>query len=46
MYTVLAIPLKKIGQAEDVGKMVAYFCGEAAGFITGTEIGMDGGMSL
>ena len=40
------VPLKKIGKAEDVGKMVAYFCGEAAGFITGAEIVMDGGMSL
>jgi NAD(P)-dependent dehydrogenase (short-subunit alcohol dehydrogenase family) len=40
------IPLKKIGKAEDVGKMVAYFCGEAASFITGGEIVMDGGMSL
>lgn len=40
------IPLKQIGKAEDVGKMVAYFCGEAASFITGAEIIMDGGMSL
>ena len=40
------IPLKKIGTAEDVGKMVAYFCGDAASFITGAEIIMDGGMSL
>lgn len=40
------IPLKKIGTAGDVAKMVAYFCGDAAGFITGAEIVMDGGMSL
>ena len=40
------VPLKKIGSATDVGKMVAYFCGEASGFITGAEIIMDGGMSL
>ncbi|HMI62747.1 MAG TPA: SDR family oxidoreductase [Puia sp.] len=40
------IPLKKIGDAADVGKMVAYFCGEASSFITGAEIIMDGGMSL
>ncbi len=40
------IPLKKIGTAEDVAKMVAYFCGEAASFITGAEVVMDGGMSL
>jgi NAD(P)-dependent dehydrogenase (short-subunit alcohol dehydrogenase family) len=40
------IPLKKIGKAEDVAKMVAYFCGDAASFITGAEVVMDGGMSL
>jgi NAD(P)-dependent dehydrogenase (short-subunit alcohol dehydrogenase family) len=40
------VPLKKMGDAADVGKMVAYFCGEASSFITGAEIIMDGGMSL
>lgn len=40
------IPLRRIGTTEDVAKMVAYFSGEAAGFITGAEIIMDGGMSL
>ncbi len=40
------IPLRKLGTAEDVAKMVAYFSGEAASFITGAEIIMDGGMSL
>lgn len=40
------VPLKKMGSAGDVGKMVAYFCGSAASFITGAEIIMDGGMSL
>jgi NAD(P)-dependent dehydrogenase (short-subunit alcohol dehydrogenase family) len=40
------VPLKKMGNAADVGKMVAYFCGEASSFITGAEIIMDGGMSL
>ncbi|MDB5089681.1 MAG: hypothetical protein JWR09_3675 [Mucilaginibacter sp.] len=40
------IPLKQMGTAEDVAGMVAYFCGDAAKFITGAEILMDGGMSL
>lgn len=40
------IPLKKIGSADNVAKMVAFFCGDAAGFITGAEVVMDGGMSL
>jgi NAD(P)-dependent dehydrogenase (short-subunit alcohol dehydrogenase family) len=45
-WVIERIPLKKIGIAEDVAKMVAYFCGDGAGFITGAEIIMDGGMSL
>ncbi|WP_080059209.1 SDR family oxidoreductase [Spirosoma aerolatum] len=40
------IPLNQIGKAEDVGKMVAYFSSDAASFITGAELVMDGGMSL
>lgn len=40
------IPLKKIGSAADVAKMVTYFSGDASSFITGAEIVMDGGMSL
>jgi NAD(P)-dependent dehydrogenase (short-subunit alcohol dehydrogenase family) len=40
------IPLSKMGTARDVAKMVAYFCGDAASFITGAEILMDGGMVL
>lgn len=40
------IPLNKIGTATDVAKMVAYFSGDYASFITGAEVVMDGGMSL
>lgn len=40
------IPLHQIGNARDVAKMVAYLSGEAAGFITGSEILIDGGMVL
>jgi NAD(P)-dependent dehydrogenase (short-subunit alcohol dehydrogenase family) len=45
-WMISRIPLKKIGKSENVAKMVAFFCGEAATFITGAEIVMDGGMSL
>ena len=45
-WIVNRVPLGKMGTANDVGKMVAYFCGDAASFITGAEIVMDGGMSL
>ncbi|MET0467066.1 MAG: SDR family oxidoreductase [Chitinophagaceae bacterium] len=40
------IPLKKIGNAEDVAKLVSYFSGDNASFITGAEVVIDGGMSL
>ncbi|ANI88489.1 short-chain dehydrogenase [Arachidicoccus ginsenosidimutans] len=41
-----AIPLKKMGDAGDVAKLVAYLCGDSANFITGAEIIVDGGMTL
>jgi NAD(P)-dependent dehydrogenase (short-subunit alcohol dehydrogenase family) len=40
------IPLKKMGEAEDVAKLVAYVSDRSAGFITGAEITVDGGMTL
>jgi NAD(P)-dependent dehydrogenase (short-subunit alcohol dehydrogenase family) len=40
------VPLKQFGTAENVGKMVAYLCSDAAEFITGSEIIMDGGLAL
>ncbi|WAC09213.1 SDR family oxidoreductase [Dyadobacter pollutisoli] len=40
------VPLKKMGDAGDVAKMVAYLSGDGAKFITGSEFVMDGGMSL
>lgn len=41
-----AIPLKKMGDPADIGKLVAYLSGPGAGFITGSEIIVDGGMML
>ncbi|MDX3915284.1 MULTISPECIES: glucose 1-dehydrogenase [Olivibacter] len=40
------IPLKKMGEPEDVAKLVTYLCDDAASFITGTEIIVDGGITL
>lgn len=40
------IPLKKMGEPEDVAKLVAYLCDENANFITGAEVIVDGGMTL
>lgn len=40
------VPLRKMGKAADVGKMVAHLSREESTFITGAEFLMDGGMSL
>ncbi|HEY9044783.1 MAG TPA: SDR family oxidoreductase [Ohtaekwangia sp.] len=40
------IPLHKIASAADIASMVAYICGDASSFITGSNIIMDGGMVL
>lgn len=41
-----AIPLKKMGDVKDIAKLVSYFCEDHASFITGTEVIVDGGMTL
>jgi NAD(P)-dependent dehydrogenase (short-subunit alcohol dehydrogenase family) len=38
-----AIPVGRWGQVEEIGKLVRYICSEDAGFITGTDILIDGG---
>jgi NAD(P)-dependent dehydrogenase (short-subunit alcohol dehydrogenase family) len=37
------IPLGRWGKVEEVGQLVVYLCSEAAGFITGSDILIDGG---
>jgi NAD(P)-dependent dehydrogenase (short-subunit alcohol dehydrogenase family) len=37
------IPLGRWGRVEEVGNLALYLCSEAAGFITGTDIVIDGG---
>jgi NAD(P)-dependent dehydrogenase (short-subunit alcohol dehydrogenase family) len=37
------IPLGRWGRVEEVGKMAVYLCSEEAGFITGTDLLIDGG---
>ncbi|MBV9645218.1 MAG: SDR family oxidoreductase [Verrucomicrobia bacterium] len=37
------IPLRRWGRVEEVGHLALYLCSEDAGFITGTEILIDGG---
>lgn len=37
------IPLGRWGKAEEIGQLAVYLCSEDAGFITGTDILIDGG---
>jgi NAD(P)-dependent dehydrogenase (short-subunit alcohol dehydrogenase family) len=40
------VSLKQMGNVEDVAKMVSYLSTNAAVFMTGADVIMDGGMSL
>lgn len=37
------IPMNRWGKPEEIGKLAVYLCSEDAGFITGTDILIDGG---
>jgi NAD(P)-dependent dehydrogenase (short-subunit alcohol dehydrogenase family) len=37
------IPVGRWGRVEEIGQLALYLCSEAAGFITGTDIVIDGG---
>ena len=39
-------PLGRMGTARDVADTIAFLCGPKAGFITGQELAVDGGLSL
>src|SRR3954468_18078993 len=38
-----SLPVGRWGKTEEIGTLAAYLCSEAAGFITGTDILIDGG---
>lgn len=38
------IPMRRIGKVEDVAAIVGFLCSDAAGYITGQVIGVNGGM--
>lgn len=40
------IPLKRFGQASDIAAMVAFLASDAAAYVTGQVIAVDGGMSM
>lgn len=40
------IPLGRFGQPEEVAEVVGWLCSEAASYITGQTVGLDGGMQM
>mgnify|MGYP003572678906 FL=1 len=40
------IPLGRLGDAEDIARGVSYLVSDAAAYVTGTTLVIDGGMSL
>ncbi len=40
------VPLKRIGTPEDVAKVVGFLCSDAADYITGEVIRIDGGLAM
>jgi NAD(P)-dependent dehydrogenase (short-subunit alcohol dehydrogenase family) len=39
-------PLGRAGDAKEVGAAVAFLCSDAASFITGADLAVDGGFSM
>ena len=40
-----AVPLGRVGEADEAGDLIAFLCSERAAYITGTAINLDGGAS-
>jgi 3-oxoacyl-[acyl-carrier protein] reductase len=40
-----AIPLKRAGRAEEIAAAAEWLCSDGAGYITGTVLGVDGGLT-
>jgi NAD(P)-dependent dehydrogenase (short-subunit alcohol dehydrogenase family) len=42
--TAVDVPLGRIGDPSDMGNLVAFLCSDAASYVTGTTIPVDGGL--
>ncbi|MGS1009242.1 acetoacetyl-CoA reductase [Achromobacter anxifer] len=40
------IPLGRLGRPEEIGALVAFICSDAAGFMTGSNVAMNGGQHM
>ncbi len=43
---VASVPLRRLGEPEDIAAMVQFFASPAAGYVTGQVISVDGGMAM
>ena len=41
-----AVPMKRVGQPQEVASGVSYFCSEEAGFVTGQTLSVSGGLTM
>jgi 2-hydroxycyclohexanecarboxyl-CoA dehydrogenase len=41
-----AVPMKRLGQPEDVAHAVRFFASEQAGYITGQTLSVSGGLTM
>jgi acetoacetyl-CoA reductase len=40
------IPLGRLGRPEEIGALVAFICSDAAAFMTGSNVAMNGGQHM
>ena len=42
--TIAAIPLGRLGEPQEFGRMAAFLCSDAASYVTGASVLVDGGL--